>query len=238
MADQPDNPPVTSDELLTRQFYDWEVRGRGWQLWESPVELEPPFRPFWFHEVVSASPVTDDARHETLVSGWVQRVKNAWKTRRGGSVSPSAPDKSAEAEEPLPELFTDESPLVEMSVTLSREVVVSRDAAEQFVLSLHYAHAPFSFELVGSENSIQVLFACRERDTSRLGEQLRSYFSGSVIRSTRGLLNSFWLRKTDRESLIVDFGLSHEFMLPLRTHRTFEVDPLIALTGAMGDLGK
>src|SRR3989442_14087527 len=127
MAYQPDDAPLTSDELLTRQFYDWEVRCRGWQLWESPVELEPPFRPFWFHAVVPASPVTDDARHETLVSALVGRVKHAWRIRRLGSssaVPAHAPNEAALPEEPLPELFTDESPLVEMSVTLPREVVV------------------------------------------------------------------------------------------------------------------
>ena len=28
---------------LTRDFYAWEQRGRGWQVWPEPVELEPPF---------------------------------------------------------------------------------------------------------------------------------------------------------------------------------------------------
>ena len=43
--------PLTREERLTAQFYDWERRGRGWQLWSYPVELEPPFRPFFGHYV-------------------------------------------------------------------------------------------------------------------------------------------------------------------------------------------
>ena len=34
--------PLTQAERLTAQFYKWERRGRGWQVWEYPVELEPP----------------------------------------------------------------------------------------------------------------------------------------------------------------------------------------------------
>jgi hypothetical protein len=26
-------PPLTLEERLAAQFYDWERRGRGWQLW-------------------------------------------------------------------------------------------------------------------------------------------------------------------------------------------------------------
>ena len=32
---------------LTEGFYAWEVRGRGWDVYDFPVALEPPFRPVW-----------------------------------------------------------------------------------------------------------------------------------------------------------------------------------------------
>ncbi len=41
----------TVAELLTQQFYDWEIRGRGWTVYDAPVELEPPFRPFEGHQL-------------------------------------------------------------------------------------------------------------------------------------------------------------------------------------------
>ena len=34
-------------DQLVQQFYEWEVRGRGWLLWDRPVEPEPPFAPFF-----------------------------------------------------------------------------------------------------------------------------------------------------------------------------------------------
>ena len=37
---------MTTEELISAQFYAWEKRGRGWHVWNCPVELEPPFEEF------------------------------------------------------------------------------------------------------------------------------------------------------------------------------------------------
>ena len=36
-------------EYLTTQFYAWEQRGRGWKVFDQPVELESEFVPFFGH---------------------------------------------------------------------------------------------------------------------------------------------------------------------------------------------
>src|SRR5436189_6291743 len=54
----------TREESIARQFYEWERRGRGWQLFDFPVELEPPFRPFYFFEPAKG-PITDHGRAPT-----------------------------------------------------------------------------------------------------------------------------------------------------------------------------
>jgi hypothetical protein len=240
MADEPDDSLLTREELLTRQFYDWELRGRGWQVWDAAVELEPPFRPFWFHGV-SASPIADDGRRETAFSAWAERVREGLKAFFIGPTSAApegAPPEPDGLPEPLPEPFIDESAIVETSVALPPDEAVNRDAAEQFVLSLHYAHAPFSFELIGSPSVIRVVFACRERDAPRLRQQLRSHFPDCAIRDHPEPLTSLWQHDSEQEPVVVDFGLSHEFVLPLRPYRSFDVDPLIALAGAMGELAE
>jgi hypothetical protein len=40
-------PTAADDEVhaLSDWFYNWELRGRGWQNWTYAVDLEPPFRP-------------------------------------------------------------------------------------------------------------------------------------------------------------------------------------------------
>ena len=50
-----------------------------------------------------------------------------------------------------------------------------------------------------------------------------------------GFLAAAWDNAGEATAL-VDFGLSREFMIPIRTGRDFEVDPLIPLVGALGDL--
>src|SRR3954454_7828725 len=63
------NPAESLEERLTRQFYEWEMPGRGWQLWTSPVEPEPPFRPFFGHyDSLGPNKIVDDGRKPTLLS--------------------------------------------------------------------------------------------------------------------------------------------------------------------------
>src|SRR5687767_12604165 len=51
---------------LTKQFYEWESRGRGQHLWGYPVDLVPPFVPF--SRTQSARDVIrDDARLPSLL---------------------------------------------------------------------------------------------------------------------------------------------------------------------------
>lgn len=61
--------PLSVAEVLTKQFYDWELRGRGWQVWESPVEPEPPFRPFTGHHLPRDF-FHDDGQLESPLSRW------------------------------------------------------------------------------------------------------------------------------------------------------------------------
>ena len=62
---------LSSAEALTRQFYEWERRGRGWTVWNRPVALEPPFRPFFDHFIQGpvAAPI-DDGRKPTVLSSF------------------------------------------------------------------------------------------------------------------------------------------------------------------------
>src|ERR1041385_6062943 len=68
--------PLSPQERLTRQFYVWEQRGRGWQVWPYPVALEPPFRPFFYHYCPPALPPVDDGRKPTFLSSLVDRFKS------------------------------------------------------------------------------------------------------------------------------------------------------------------
>ena len=67
------------DEQLTKQFYRWEQRGRGWQMFPEPVAVEPPFVPFHGHFLPN-TPIVDDGRKPTFLSSLVEKLSNKLST--------------------------------------------------------------------------------------------------------------------------------------------------------------
>ena len=47
-------------EHLTDNFYKWEIKGRGWQVWNYPVSLEPAFDPFFHYLPQQPQEYVDD----------------------------------------------------------------------------------------------------------------------------------------------------------------------------------
>jgi predicted DNA-binding transcriptional regulator AlpA len=221
-----------SHEALTRQFYEWEMRGRGWCVWDRPVELEPPFRPFFGH-FISGSPgaIADDGRRQTPLSGFINGL---FKGRDTGSkvVLPSADV------EPLPIYIDDRAPIVEIQAILPPETKITRDAAGQFLMSVGHVHRSASFEIIGTCESVVVQLACAPNDRQQVREQLQSYFPEALVSERRGFLEALWDTNGAKATAAVEYGLSKEFMRPLRSFERFDPDPLAGLIGAMGELGK
>src|SRR5688572_11598634 len=68
--------PPSRIELLTAEFYLWEQRGRGWEVYPSPVALEPPFLPFRYRSIPQFPTGFDDGRQHSLFSRLVDGVGN------------------------------------------------------------------------------------------------------------------------------------------------------------------
>jgi hypothetical protein len=218
--------PLTQQERLTAQFYEWERRGRGWQLWGYPVELEPPFRPFFYH-YAEPGPAVDDSRKPTILSSLVDGILG----RRSTPALP-APAEEEQTSDPEP-LFAD-GPPVEFQVALPAGTKVVKEAAERLLTSLTYASRPIGFEVVGVKDAIFTQFACAEDDRTQLAQQLSAHFPESAVTEREDFLAEHWDHR--RPSVIVDFGLSRECMVPLRTVHGFEIDPLIGIMGALAGL--
>ncbi|PYJ64441.1 MAG: hypothetical protein DME76_20020, partial [Verrucomicrobia bacterium] len=204
-----ENIPLSPEERLTVQFDAWEKRGRGWSLYPYPVELEPPFRPFLFH-FASSTPVYDDARKPTFFSSLADRLL-------GRTAAPVQPVLFPEEIEPEPEaaVFYEDTDLIELQITLPPHTKTSRESTEQFLLSLTYCSEPLSFEILGFPDQIIVQLVCRNQDLSQLKQQLAAYFPEAGVTMTTGYLREHWNSDRENEIVIVDFGLSKEFMLPI-----------------------
>jgi hypothetical protein len=218
--------PLTREERLTTQFYDWERRGRGWQLWGYPVELEPPFRPFFYH-YVEPGPAVDDSRKPSALGSFMDGI-----FRRNTAPVPPAPvEREREAD---PEPFYEDGSPVEFQVALPTGTKVVKEAAERLLTSFTYASRPIGFEVVGIKDAIFTQFACGEDDRTQLAQQLSAHFPESAVAEREGFLAERWDLR--RPSVIIDFGLSRECMIPLRTVRGFEIDPLIGIMGALAGI--
>ena len=220
--------PESAAEALTRQFYGWEKRGRGWQVWGAPVALEPPFRPFYGHFLSgTAAPGGDDGRKPTALSALFDRLKPP---------APLPPQIPVE-EDPEPDYVMYDEPVVEIQTALPSDIKISKDAVGQFFLSLGHVSRPVGFEIVGTPESVIVQMACGRADRRQVAEQLQSYFPDILLSELDGYLRGLWRDRGGRETAVVDFGLSKDFMRPFRRFEKFEPDPLAGIIGAMDALG-
>jgi len=217
-------------EELTANFYLWEKRGRGWQVWDYPVQLEPPFEPF-FHSRIIRRPQIDDGRKPGfLKSLFGKLLKDSLETPAGNESFGFDPTDYQLS----PSSFSSSSPLTEICISLPPDQKINPEMAEQFLLSLSYCSFPLGFELVGSSDAITVQLVCRPDDLVQVRQQLKAYFPGAVVEERVNSLENAW--DSLKETLVVDFGLSQEFMRPLRTSRNFDTDPLIGAVGALENL--
>jgi hypothetical protein len=211
-------PPPALPERLTKQFYTWELRGRGWQEFPYPVELEPPFRPFLGYFLPAAE---DDGRRPGLLGRLF--------------APPRPPEEAPEIEEPEAVLFGTEAPLIESIVSLPLEAAVSSESAERFLLALSGAELPLAFEVVGEPGELRVQLVSRAPDAGLLANQLRAFFPEVSVSHEPERLRRAWT-KTTGETVLVHFGLAREFMLPLTSFRSLDPDPLLPIFGALAEL--
>ena len=214
------------EDQLSEQFYRWEMRGRGWQLYNEPVHPEPPFVPFDGHFLPS-EPIPDDGRRPTFLSSLVQRLSGSLNTHK--PVPPVIPEPEEEPE-PIP-LVRDA--LSEFVASLPDKLDVSRESFEQFLLNLSMCHEPIAFELLGTHKKVITQFAAHPEDAPLLSRQLQSFFPEAVFVPGNQLLENAWGQATTDEPLAVEFGLAQEFMFPLASAK---IDPFIGIVGALSAL--
>ena len=216
--------PLSVAEVLTKQFYDWELRGRGWQVWDSPVEPEPPFRPFTGHHLPRDF-FHDDGRLETPLSRWTKGLL-------GQTSQPPPALPEPEAEEPIPAFIEQLPDLIELQLALPVDSQPKADVFEQLLRSLHYCRRPLAFEVVGTAESLVAQVVVERCDAGLVVPQLKAHFPDAVIEPKQDFLKSQWERTQNHSTVLLDFGLDREFMLPLAT-KHFATDPLVSVTGAL-----
>lgn len=205
---------MSLSDTLTKQFYEWEKRGRGWQRADYPVDLEPPFVPFFRHD--ASEEIIDDGKHATFLSAIADLFKQK------AAAAPIATEKPEQ--EPFP--FTDTSPLRIYSATLPQHFKQSADRIEQLLVMLSYRKSPISFEIIATASAIVLQWACRQCDESFFVTQVLAFFPDCPIQKTA---NDAIDDALDRNQCFctVDYGLQEEFMRPIASHANLEHEPLL-----------
>ncbi len=217
----------TLSERLTSQFYDWERLGRGWYVFDTPVELEPVFIPFFGH-FAPPSPVIDDGKRHTVLSYLSQSVRNA--------LTPKAhtPEEPQIEYEPLAYRFESEKPLNSFSISLPDEEKLRPNEIVQFLVMLSYTQAHISFEIFATAQTIRLQFVCRESDSLHIESQVKAYFPKCIIHDQSGTLTH--IIQENLYTYVSDYGLKDEFTRPIAMSERFDVDPLTGLFGILEHL--
>jgi hypothetical protein len=213
-------------EQLTAQFYAWEKRGRGWEVFPEPVIPEPPFLPFNAHHLPE-SPVADDGRRHTFVSSLVQKLRRALRT--DPLLQPVTPEADEEPE-PIPLI---RSNLVELQTSLPADLDIEEEALEQFLLNLSLCREPVAFELLGVSKRVTAQFVACTGDVSLIRRRLQAYFTDAAFLSRQSTLEETWITCTGEEELVIELGLAREFMFPLANGK---LDPFIGIIDALSEL--
>jgi hypothetical protein len=212
--------PLSPSEALTAQFYEWEVRGRGWQCADYPVQLEPPFHPFFRHYI--PTPYIDDGRRPTLLS----RFADVFRAPQ--------PVPEIQGNEPLPTTlfpFVEDDDLSGYAIRYTKHSKPSVELMEQCLVMLSGINAPMSFEIIADSDTVTIQFVCRQQYSAFLYSQLKAFLPdmGIVPIEVAGCIDETLPLYT------VDFGLQEECMRPINTMQGY-VDSLVGLWGVVEQL--
>lgn len=211
---------LTYSEQATLNFYEWDYRYRGYYHFESPIDIEPPYRSFQFP--VQKSPTNlDDGRVPSLFQS-IGKLLNP----------PTKKEEPQEIEELEPRFLAPENaPIYNgFSITFPKGQDILPRVNTEFLNMLAYSEDQISFEIVGTSESITIQFVCHQGDRGRIESHIRAYFPTVIIQDIHGTDFGF---DSCRDVAIADFGVNDEFVRPIATSDNFSIDPLTSMIATM-----
>lgn len=217
---------VSLAQIVTEDFYSWELRGRGWALSNSPVELEPPLRSCTYRRGLPA--VIDDGRVPRL---W-KRVAASF---AGSDNRPVPGGQSLSVAEDEPLRIAASAPLrTFLHLSLPDSVKLSKETTQRLLASVTYCSAPLAIEFVGGSGGLRCQFAVAQQDAPMIEPLLRGFMPDATVAIGADLVDAHY--RTGASCAVVDFGLSDEFTVPVGVPARFDPHPLTAALAALASL--
>lgn len=221
-------------EYLTTQFYAWEERGRGWNTFDSPVELEPQFVPFFGHQPPKNMEQIDSGRRPRFFPR-LQEALGLYK-------EPAFTSTEAALEE-LEELYPVRGyaynipeELRELQVNFGKEVKVVYDNIEQLILLLSTSGSIVSFELLGTADKTILRFVCNSQYAHILKTHIMAFLPDVFVAESYNTLAKIF--EEEPPVCVTELGLRDEFVRPLRIWNKFDPDPLSGCIATMENLNE
>jgi hypothetical protein len=212
-------------EYLTAQFYAWEVRGRGWELFDQPVELESDFIPFFGHFSPMTPAKIDDGKRPRFFPK-LQETLGLFKKPVGASYDEEVFDELEELYPIKAYIYNDPGAVTELEINFDKDTRIVPENIEQLLLMLSMGNGIASFEIFGTKERIAIQFVCPTENVHVFKSYISAYAPGVVINeNTSNLQSSIDLIDP---VCVVDLALRDEFMRPLRSWSKFDPDPLSA----------
>jgi hypothetical protein len=238
------NEQLNVSGALSANFYRWEQRGRGVEVFPAAVELEPPFLAFSGHRLRLGNEGRDSGVKPSLFSGLANKVFRALQPPKPGPGGRLGIEKAkaaeAEWQEPEPDWFGEKEPVVEFRLGLPGGTSYASEAMVHFLKTCSLVSGLMGLEIIGRDSEVWVQVVCQGEDATLVAQQLMAQFPEVKITWAMENLLSVWSESDEdaeeSERMVLDFGLCQEFMRPLETGS--RVDPLVSLIGGMEHLGE
>jgi excisionase family DNA binding protein len=228
MTDYFDNRGAKIPSGVAEAYSSLVKNCRGWQLWDFAVSLEPPFTPMRL-ATRPVTPVPDDTR----LPGRFRRIFVSGDSAIEYQTPRASPITATDEKDVVPPAFYRTEDLSELQILPSKDLEVSSTLSEQLLLSLTASRSPVSFEIMADAQKITVQFACDRSLALHLKSQLNTFATGNFISEHYGQLTDYL---DAQNTIIADFGLARNFVLPLHVPRAVGPDTLTALISSLGDL--
>lgn len=200
-----------NSENAVENFYNWEIKGRGYLLYPYPINIEPPYREF-YHSYFTNIEYVDDGK----VPNFFKRLFSPTQTVI----------KEDSRDEKPPKAFEYTPFLKQLKICFPYKQDFNDSLSIEFLNMLSESNNQISFEIIGKHNSIEIQIVCSLEDYKRILHLLNAYFPSSIITNTNITRLPF---DSDSKILIVDFGYDEEFLRPINS----SID---GLTGVMAVL--
>jgi len=214
-------------EQFAESFRVWELAGRGWQIFDYEIELEPFFSRF--------IPPQRTARliENGRVPGIFGRIFSNRQNQNALSNGDNFSVINFGRTQPLPTCAVQ---LASFRIYLPNELKISSEQTEQLIQTLTSSASFISLEIIGNNHEIIFQITCPAHEKNAVFAQLKNHLPTLDLRNAEDALGqNFQINRTG-ETVTVDFGLQREWFIPLPFGKSFGADPLLSLIASMEEI--